>query len=465
MLLLLLAIAASLAFFWANNRSLPIPAVSRDGEPIPAPRYLFSITGSGANALTKPIGIDVASNGNVYVVDFGKRRISVFTRQGRFLNSFNETAEGTLRNPVHLQVKGEEVWVTDRRLRGIYIFGLDGEFKRRFEPLNEPDFDWTPLALAFDSQGALRATDVGQTDKHQVVYFSAEGSRTATFGKTKQVTQLNEAPGEFFFPNGLAVASDGRVFVADGDNRRVQVFDSKGTFKKVIDTSGVPRGLEIDAQKRFYVVDALAHQIDVFDLEGKRQVSFGERGFGPGQFNYPNDIATDARGRIYISDRENNQVQVWSWPALVVPSNVVPTATWQWWLCLTPLLFLPLLLLLRRRRYIVTPAFIGELVDEGRADLLNKRVRYVAPEIDRAAYEGKVVDGITLEHVIHFDEYSPSDVAAMRDKLLCTETEAIYLTMADRSRALLTTDIELRRLGIVAQIRVLNVEEFVNELQ
>jgi hypothetical protein len=34
---------------------------------------------------------------------------------------------------------------------------------------------------------------------------------------------------------------------------------------------------------------------------------------GDGQFNYPNDIALDASGRLYIADRENNRIQVWSY--------------------------------------------------------------------------------------------------------------------------------------------------------
>ena len=39
--------------------------------------------------------------------------------------------------------------------------------------------------------------------------------------------------------------------------------------------------------------------------------SFGTLGVGDGQFNYPNGLAVDARARIYVTDRENNRVQVW----------------------------------------------------------------------------------------------------------------------------------------------------------
>ena len=102
----------------------------------------------------------------------------------------------------------------------------------------------------------------------------------------------------------------------------------KGEFQSFIDTSGVPRGIAIDAEERLYVADALAHTIDVYDLKGRSLTQFGSRGFGPGQFNYPNDIALDKGGRIYITDRENNQVQVWGWPVaqLAAPPGTDVTA-------------------------------------------------------------------------------------------------------------------------------------------
>ena len=100
---------------------------------------------------------------------------------------------------------------------------------------------------------------------------AAERSR---LGKTKQVDQAQAARAAFYFPNGVAVAKDGRVFVADGDNRRIQVFDDKGEFKQFIDTSGVPRGLAIDAKHRLYVVDALAHTVDLYSLDGEQLVQF-----------------------------------------------------------------------------------------------------------------------------------------------------------------------------------------------
>lgn len=470
LLLGVLAALAAVSYSFYQSRQVPVPRLGQEGGAIAPPEFLFAITGAGANQLDRPVGLDIGPDGRVYVVDFGKRRVSIFTSDGEFLKAFSAIDEGNLRNPVHLQIKGNEVWVTDRRLKGIYIFDLEGKFSRKFEPKNEK-LEWTPLALAFDSKGAPRVTDVGDSLKHRLLYFSEDGSRTVSLGKTKQVDQAQVEPGAFYFPNGVAVAKDGRVFVADGDNRRIQVFDDKGEFKRFINTSGVPRGLVIDASSRLYVVDALAHTVDLYSLDGEQLVSFGTRGFGPGQFNFPNDIALGSGGRIYITDRENHQVQVWAWPQLVVPSNVVPGEPWQVALCFMPLLLLPPLWFFRRRTYVVTPSLLITLDAQGRLDLLGKRrLRFIAPEAERASFVALQQDGIDVigqderHELVQFEEHSASDVAALRDRLRCTEAQAIYLTMSERSRALLTEDVELRRLGMASQIRVFDTDEFLKDI-
>jgi sugar lactone lactonase YvrE len=63
------------------------------------------------------------------------------------------------------------------------------------------------------------------------------------------------------------------------------------------------------------VIDTFSHLIRVYDLEqgGRQLFTFGQRGVGNGEFNFPNDLAIDAAGRLYIADRENNRIQVWGY--------------------------------------------------------------------------------------------------------------------------------------------------------
>jgi sugar lactone lactonase YvrE len=74
--------------------------------------------------------------------------------------------------------------------------------------------------------------------------------------------------------------------------------------------------LWIDQAQRLHVVDAVAQKVLVYDIAKDPPAflfSFGEYGAEEGLFNYPNDICIDAGGRLYITDRANNRVQVWSY--------------------------------------------------------------------------------------------------------------------------------------------------------
>lgn len=460
-LALLLALLSYATYYFVQNRRLPVVQIGEPERVVEPPQYLYSITGEGKSALRRPIGVGVSDDRRLFVVDFANSRISVFTTRGRYLYSFNKAGSAKLRNPVHLWVKGEEVWVTDRRLQAMFVFDLDGKFKRTFYPNGDKKFRWTPLALAFDGD-QLRVTDVGTTDRHRLIYFSEDGSRTVTLGRTYQATNLEEEPAGFMFPNGLAVADNGDVYVSDGDNRRVQVFDKSGQFKQFIDTSGVPRGIAIDREQMLYIVSAVAHTVDIYDLKGKQLTQFGSQGFGPGQFNYPNDVTVDRNRRIYVSDRENDQVQVWGWPVAQPPAVAAPKTPLGWVACLSPLLLLPFLLLFRKRRVVVTPDLVEALIESELIARVSKqrRLRLVCPDADHVFYAGREIEGVDLGSLIEPENHSESDVRSYMDKLAIEEKQAVYIAMGARFAALATQDRELRRIAVLAEIRVVDIDEF-----
>lgn len=470
LLLLLLMLLSYVTYFFTQNRRLPTvedvgQSIKRTKTGIEPPEYLYSITGEGANDVQDPVGVGVAADGRVYAVDTVRRRISVYSKQGDFMFSFKDAGKVSLGNPAHLVVTDDEVWVTDRRLRGIYVFDLQGKFKRVFQAKNEK-LAWAPLAIVFDGD-RLRATDVGDAELHRLVYFSEDGSRTISFGRKYQATDLEQEPGGFLFPNGLAIDSKHNVYVSDGDNRRVQVFTSGGEFVRFIDTSGVPRGIAIDSEDRLYVADVLAHTIDVYTTKGVRVTQFGTRGFGPGQFNYPNDIALDEDGRIYISDNRNDQVQVWGWPKARIPLPPAPKSTLGWlaWAAAAlPFLLIPLLAaLLRRTRIVVTPDFITALESMGEVERTSKRrrLRLIAPIDDLPLYEGRTVEGVELTRLIDLQRYSESDARAMADKYGFDDRTAVLLSMTERAKAIATQDVETRKAAAQADLRAFDAEEFV----
>jgi sugar lactone lactonase YvrE len=74
--------------------------------------------------------------------------------------------------------------------------------------------------------------------------------------------------------------------------------------------------MTIDAEQRLYIVDGIGQIVRVFDVTGDDPeflFEFGDYGAGDGEFNYPNDIAVDTTGRLYIADRASNRIQVWAY--------------------------------------------------------------------------------------------------------------------------------------------------------
>jgi DNA-binding beta-propeller fold protein YncE len=74
-----------------------------------------------------------------------------------------------------------------------------------------------------------------------------------------------------------------------------------------------PRGVALDSEGHVYVVDAMFNNVQVFDLEGAILLAFGEYGRGVGQFWLPAGICIDENDTIYVSDSLNRRIQVFQY--------------------------------------------------------------------------------------------------------------------------------------------------------
>ncbi len=468
LLLLLLLLLVWTTFSYLSNGRVVIPLLTNESEEVLPPEYLYSIAGpNGPDALRQPIGVAVSPANKVYVVDNSSAKIRVYDTDGRYRFSFNELRSGdatSLVEPGRVAVSPTgQVWVTDRRLRAVFVFDAEGNFVRQFEPPEDVAASWAPIWVSFDAEGNVYVADVGRSELHRVLVFNQQGQEKRQWGKTTQVGRATEAPGDFYYPNGVVVAKNGDIFVSDSNNRRVQVFDKAALFKYFIATAGTPRGMVIDPQNRLYVVDAFAHAVDIYNLKGTRITGFGGNGVEPGKFQYPTDVALDSRGRIFVSDRENNQVQVWGWPkAEVVPPVTPPKNPEQWAICLLPLLLLPLLLLRRWRKFVVTKDFMVAMAEVDRMDLVtDRRFKWLVPIANMSQYEGLVLGGVDLERLVEPTAHSESDVAELVEQTGVDHDTAVLLVMSRRTRRLASEAPELRFAARAMGVDATDHEEFI----
>lgn len=143
-----------------------------------------------------------------------------------------------------------------------------------------------------------------------------------------------EDDGQFNVPFGIAIDASGDVFVADGNNARIQVFNSSGEFLRKWGSFGrgegqfdFPSGIAIDTSGNVFVVDLGNDRIQVFNTDGEFLMKWGTEGRGDYQFSGPHGITVDASGNVYVADRGNGRVQVFSVDVPSQPSDPLPFAT------------------------------------------------------------------------------------------------------------------------------------------
>ena len=114
-------------------------------------------------------------------------------------------------------------------------------------------------------------------------------------------------------PVGLALGAAGDIYVSDSALATIFVIRPGSTVAQalVLDTKlGQPTGIAFDAASgRLFVVDTSAHRVNVFGRNGALESSFGQRGTGDGEFNYPTLIWRTPQGRLYVTDSLNFRVQ------------------------------------------------------------------------------------------------------------------------------------------------------------
>ena len=181
-------------------------------------------------------------------------------------------------------------------------------------------FIW-PHGIDVDSEGNVWVTDaVGETRTpdgtrgHQVIKFGPTGMVLMRLGTPGKAGSGNNS---FNAPADVVVADNGDIFVADGHgnntNNRVMKFSGDGTFVMSWGQTGYGPGefrtlhaIAMDAEGRIYVGDRSNNRIQIFDQEGNFLAQWT-------QFGRPSGIFFDDHGRIYVADSESDDVQNPGW--------------------------------------------------------------------------------------------------------------------------------------------------------
>jgi DNA-binding beta-propeller fold protein YncE len=252
-------------------------------------------------------GLVMDKEGRIIVLRRGEPPIIEFDSSGKVLKAWGR---GLIAAPHGLFLDHEGfLWVTDapyggatpeQKKRGQQVFKFSREGKLMMTlgksgvAGDGPDTFNQPSHLVVAPTGEIFVADGhGSDSKGRVDKFSKDGKFIKAWGKP------GSAPGEFSSPHAIAMDSQGRIFVADRSNRRIQIFDQDGVLLDIWMQFGGVSGLYIAPDDTLYAANAS-------DTSPLRGIVIGNAKTGAVtrliEDVFPESIAATAAGIIYVGE-------------------------------------------------------------------------------------------------------------------------------------------------------------------
>ena len=191
--------------------------------------------------------------------------------------------------------------------------------RRKFGAVVGLDMDRDGKSLwAFDR--CESAADCSKSTLDPIMKFDSSGKLVKSFGG-----------GMFNYPHGLLVDKDNNVWVSDGramnngkghtvvkfnqDGKVLMTLGKPGVAGNAPDMFSEPSDILVAPNGDIFVADGHGgpegnNRIVKFDKDGKFIKEWGKKGWRPGEFNVPHNLAMDSEGRLFVADRGNNRIQV-----------------------------------------------------------------------------------------------------------------------------------------------------------
>ncbi len=269
-------------------------------------------------------GIAVDATDRVFVFTRAEVPVQIYDADGRFVKGWGQDL---IKSSHHLKIDPEgNVWTADIELHAVRKFtpdgrllltlGTPGSAGRDQSHFNKPtDMAITPAGDIFVSDGYGNA---------RIVHFDKQGKYVKEWG------ELGPKPGHFNVPHAIALDSKGRLYIADRNNARVQIFDQAGKLLDEWRNVMVPWGLCVTKNDEIWVCGSSPMQWrpedEALGVPPKDQVLMKFNPSGrllqlwsvpkgvdglekPGELNWVHCLAVDSKGNLYAGDIKGKRAQ------------------------------------------------------------------------------------------------------------------------------------------------------------
>jgi hypothetical protein len=207
----------------------------------------------------------------------------------------------------------KHIWIVDDDMHEINVFTNDGKLVRTMgergvpgrgpNNFNRPtDITWLPDGSFFVADGYAGV---------RVAKFDRNGKFIRDWGRVP-ANPDNPGPNEFWSVHSIGVSRDRRVFVADREHHRMQVFDENGKFLEMWPTGNNSSVLAhlVTEDDHVWVADWTTDRLVKYDLNGRYILDIGGHGPQPGQFDGVHQINVDEEMNLYVTEVANDRSQM-----------------------------------------------------------------------------------------------------------------------------------------------------------
>ena len=248
---------------------------------------------------TQVAGVAVDSQDRVFVFNRGEHPVIIFDRDGKLLETWGE---GLFDTPHGIYLESDEhIFLADSGNHTVRKFTTEGELVMTLGTEDSPGEDGAPFNKPTDVAVAPSG-DIFVSDGYgnfRVHRYSPEGELLLSWGEE------GEGIGQFALPHGVFVDRQERVFVADRENHRLQIFTTEGEFitQWTDFREHKPCTLFIDKNDIVYVPE-LHQRMSILTIEGELLARWGkdEATHEPGFFFAAHTACVDSRGDLYVGE-------------------------------------------------------------------------------------------------------------------------------------------------------------------
>lgn len=256
-------------------------------------------------------GISIKNNANMVVLHRGEDPLLEFDKDGNYLRAFGPRGLWTFSHGLKQDAENN-IWVTDIGTHTVTKMDADGNTLMTLgtsgqnglwdEASGAHLFD-QPNDITFDRQGNVYVAQGHGRGEPRILKFDASGNFVSQWGSR------GTGPGQFAVAHSIDIDDQDRIYVADRENMRVQIFDTNGSYVDEWNFSAMACAIYLHDDGFMYMTSGFDGEWAKVDMEGNIIGALGRPGSANGEFGEGHFLVVNDSGDVFIADVTNMRVQ------------------------------------------------------------------------------------------------------------------------------------------------------------